>query len=593
MLPHWVPSDPVMRAAGFYAPLKSSLVLAQGVGAPTYARATDGTFYDFEGLLKTAIAGEARFTGARRVKNYVKQDFSQFTATGITLTSGVSDPAGGTTAYTITATTANGIFRAYYSSLGITTGTSDYSVQSIYIRRRTGTGNILSSTVPIASFTDITSTVTTGWQRVMLQQATSIGAGGAIGLELATSGDAVDIWWPQVELTNGQANQNPSEYVSYGAGLSYPYHGAGADGVQYFEYENGNTVTSNVVTEGFGAPIPTSVLGRMRFEYASTNVILYSDQMDIAPWIVSAGTTITANTTTAPDGSNTAETVTFAGGGTVSNVYQSSSITTALAYTQSIYLKEGTQRYVQLIFGAAAFDPTTYANFDLQTGTIGNYVGTLPTIEAVAFGFYRITYSSTSTATASAPLINLVAVNSLTSPRADPLTASYTTCYAWGAQGEQNSSATSYIKTTGGSVTRNADLLTYPTSGNFSDTSGTVYVEFSIPAYGTTQGIVGTGGGAGPVVIWTTHDIRCFDGTNFAAGVGAPTLNTLKKVGTSWSGSTSKIISGATASALITYDGSWNLSSIYIGFPNFLGNIGEVRIWLYYLSDAIVSEMTT
>jgi hypothetical protein len=37
--------------------------------------------------------------------------------------------------------------------------------------------------------------------------------------------------------------------------LSYPYHGAGVDGVKYFPTTNGNTVSSNVVTEAPGVQL--------------------------------------------------------------------------------------------------------------------------------------------------------------------------------------------------------------------------------------------------------------------------------------------------------------------------------------------------
>ena len=49
------------------------------------------------------------------------------------------------------------------------------------------------------------------------------------------------------EDVTSQSNQNPSEYVSTGV-LSAPYHGAGVDRAKYFTTNNGNTVSSNIVT---------------------------------------------------------------------------------------------------------------------------------------------------------------------------------------------------------------------------------------------------------------------------------------------------------------------------------------------------------
>ncbi len=55
----------------FDLPLLTSLIprFAAGSYTPTFTRATTATVTDFEGLLRTVKAGEARFEGARRVAN--------------------------------------------------------------------------------------------------------------------------------------------------------------------------------------------------------------------------------------------------------------------------------------------------------------------------------------------------------------------------------------------------------------------------------------------------------------------------------------------------------------------------------------------
>ena len=57
----------------------------------------------------------------------------------------------------------------------------------------------------------------------------------------------------QIEMVSGQSNQNPGDYVSIGV-EAFPYHGANVDGVKYFPYENGNTVTGNNVVDELGQP---------------------------------------------------------------------------------------------------------------------------------------------------------------------------------------------------------------------------------------------------------------------------------------------------------------------------------------------------
>ena len=226
----------------FIAPLKNSLILDRGTGDPTFTRA-DGadrraTVVDYEGRVIAVKAGEARFTGARRVENLVASDVSGWATTANNTVGGsVSDPDGGTTAYTITATNANA-----YRASGVVYGVGS-AVHSAWVRRRTGTGTVLFYNGGDGSATtDITSIITGSWQRISAGVIATAGAGtGNCGFRINTSGDAIDVWHPQAENVTGQSNQNPSEYVSVGT-LSAPYHGAGVDGVKYFSYENGNTV---------------------------------------------------------------------------------------------------------------------------------------------------------------------------------------------------------------------------------------------------------------------------------------------------------------------------------------------------------------
>ena len=57
------------RGAIFSAPLRASLLLAVGAGLPSYGRAAAGHVADHEGVLRACLGNEARFVGARRVRN--------------------------------------------------------------------------------------------------------------------------------------------------------------------------------------------------------------------------------------------------------------------------------------------------------------------------------------------------------------------------------------------------------------------------------------------------------------------------------------------------------------------------------------------
>ncbi len=59
--------EALFDAAPLAIPLISSLVPTQGTATATFTRALAATFTDHEGVLRTALSGEARFQGARRV----------------------------------------------------------------------------------------------------------------------------------------------------------------------------------------------------------------------------------------------------------------------------------------------------------------------------------------------------------------------------------------------------------------------------------------------------------------------------------------------------------------------------------------------
>jgi len=318
----------------FRLPLQTSVrpTFARGSSTATFTRATTKSIVDFEGLYKTCLSGEVGFSGARRVENLVpnSSDLSVgagWTVSGVTITAGKTDPVGGTTAYRLTATAPHG---QWYKQLsGLVSG--DTLLQSVYIKRVTGSGAI--SDLTVAGGTGTAITVTTSWQLLAPAVRTSTGTTAYLGLDILTSGDEIDIWFPVWEKTTGQTNQNPSERVSKGV-LSAPYHGAGVDGVKYFSTLNGNTVSSNVVTEATGAAINSSqgacaggatakvvdATGPVGYnaEPAATNVILQSNTLNIDNQL-----TVTGGSGSFTDG----ETV---GDGTRTGIYRAAASTSTV-----------------------------------------------------------------------------------------------------------------------------------------------------------------------------------------------------------------------------------------------------------------------
>jgi hypothetical protein len=191
---------------------------------------------------------------------------------------------------------------------------------------------------------------------------------------------------------------------------------------------------------------------------AEENLLTYSQDIDNAAWIKTAST-VTANSTTAPDGTTTADTLT--GNGT--NTYHwvaAPSGTVIVGRTFSVFAKAGTNNFIQFLIGG---DTSVYANFDISTGTVGNTggTGTVASMVSVGSGWYRcIIYTPSATGTNF--YISLVTSN--TAIRAEANTLS-TDVYLWGAQLEQRSAVSAYTPTTTAPITNYIPVLRTAASG--------------------------------------------------------------------------------------------------------------------------------
>ncbi|TXH51575.1 MAG: hypothetical protein E6Q97_18140, partial [Desulfurellales bacterium] len=263
-------AEQILSEAEFQADLTHSLVLDAGTGSPTFTRATTGTIQDNEGILRTAIAGEARFTGARRVRNLlsyteeIENAYWTKIADAGSVTPVVTDNYGEAPDGTITASRIQCDYgTGIYSSVRGTPPASTTPLNSSWIKSNTGSNQ----TVCIALNTVETFVATTEWQRY---ESLNVYAGGEFDVVASRNGISdkvidVLVWHPQQEDITGRTDQTtPSEYVSVGV-LSAPYHGAGVDGVKYFD------------TDLSGNPIAASTLKGYLAEPAATNLCLQSN----------------------------------------------------------------------------------------------------------------------------------------------------------------------------------------------------------------------------------------------------------------------------------------------------------------------------
>jgi len=150
----------------------------------------------------------------------------------------------------------------------------------------------------------------------------------------------------------------------------------------------------------------------------ATNKYSYSQNFSQSFW-VPATSTFTQNTVTSPDGSLTGATWT---GSSASIPYfaGTTSITTGLSYTFSIYVKAGTQTRAGILLYSTHFNSGGANGFpvwDLSTGTLVTAPPAFITaygIQAVGNGWYRLYVTSTATTTNGSIFTQLVRMQDAT-----------------------------------------------------------------------------------------------------------------------------------------------------------------------------------
>jgi hypothetical protein len=192
-----------------------------------------------------------------------------------------------------------------------------------------------------------------------------------------------------------------------------------------------------------------------KITYAPANLLVRSEEFDNASWLKSDAT-VTANTTTAPDGTTTADTLAETATTTTHFTRQSPTVTSGTTYTGSVYLKKGSgsasRDFIQLIYNAVAFGSNAYANFNIASGTVTvTGAGVTASISDAGNGWYRCSITGTAIATGSGQFF----ISTITSGSSAAL-PSYlgdvnATTFIWGAQLEPvtyQTTPSTYVATT-------------------------------------------------------------------------------------------------------------------------------------------------
>lgn len=580
-----------LAVSDFIAPLSRSTVLTKGTGAPSFTRATTATVADNEGVLRTALAGESRFTGARRVRNLIPTTSENFDNAAWTKNAGGAGSAPVVTAdqdanpipgvafadkVVFTApgagdismlsspaatTIVNNVIRGTFYVKAFAVG----DVGKVLLTRHAGASSFTAVTLT-ASYQRLGSLETAGVTSTTLDiglRPTFGGSSGTVSVLLAAS---------MLEDVTGQSVQTAGEYVSVGV-LSAPYHGANVDGVKDF-----NTTLA-------GAAIPTATLKGELVESARTNLCTKSKQFDA--WTTATGgggslPVVTANQVAAPDGALTADKVVFnaPASGDIS-MLSSPTCTTVIStvYTGSLYVK--------------AFAAGDVGKVLLTRNVAAGSFGTV----TLTADWQQIERAETAAATSTTIDIGL-------RPQFGGSTGTVS-CYLSDGQLEAGAYKTSVIPTTTVAATRNADVLSYVASGNILAAAGTLYLEFT-PQH-SPSGTIALFGTYVDASNYTAilHDAtnlifrKRIAGTNYDATIAnAFVSGTTYKVAASWGASGVQIaLTGSLGTPNSNTTAAQIGTTIQIGAdgnslqqPN--ASICNVRIWLRQVPNAILARIT-
>jgi hypothetical protein len=236
-------------------------------------------------------------------------------------------------------------------------------------------------------------------------------------------------------------------------------------------------------------PVTGESLGLL-VEESRTNLLKYSSDL-VTNW-VPVFATKTATAATAPNG--VLEAIKLMPDATIASHYVYQTVSTGGAYTFSTYVKAAGYNIVSLYAGGQS-----YARFNLATGSvIGENAFSSSRIENLTNGWFRISAFIDNIGASAQYRIYAWDDADFGNYSGDGTSG----IYIWGAQLEAGSFPTSYIPTSGSTVTRAVDVASI-TGSNFSSwynqSEGTIVASFPQQTYAT--------GGAKRILSFANDDI--------------------------------------------------------------------------------------
>jgi hypothetical protein len=295
----------------------------------------------------------------------------------------------------------------------------------------------------------------------------------------------------------------PSSSATYTMSIGAQAHSVGASVIALgAQIEEGVNQSSYIPTSGSTVTRATDVASISGNDFGTFNLLPYSEEFDTTEW-TRVEVVFQPNAITSPNNTFTANKITATGGDTEHNVRRSFTATSGGTYTFSCYLKAAGRNQYRLAYRIPSIwtgNTNQVASFNLTgDGSVSVVSGSATaTIEAVGDGWYRCSI----TATAVASGIAHARIQ-------DSFDSDGNGIYVWGAQLEESSTVTPYVKSDVTWTSRASNATYYDKDGVLRKSSYNS-IESSEDFSATTWATVGDG------LTVTTDQITAPNGTQTA-----------------------------------------------------------------------------
>jgi hypothetical protein len=534
-----------------------------------------GTYVDSTGVIRTSKANLNTYSEDATVWDY------NLVTAPTAPTSDVISPAGLQSSFKLLETTGTGEHYFRLANTVVTSG-SIYT-QSIYIKPTLGRTKIRVYNFAQNNLVFI-------WDLVNNLEVSTAG-----GTSYSASSTAVGDGWYRLVYTDEATSVNfrPS-FMTVTDSNQFSFTGDTTKGfyVTGAQLEEGSTVSPYIKTTNLPSAAPrfdhdptTNASLGLLVEESRTNFLTNSEHLDTG-WLYQGGMVAPTTTTVkTPDGDLDARLFTSSGG----RVRQDKTPAAAI-YTLCFYYKQNTDTTLQLfLFNSGSQANVTFDTTNPSNPTVTSGSGVM--VDA-GDGWFRASVT-TSAATDGTTIESMIYTDS---------------GYLWGAQIEAGAFPTSYIPTSGSTVTRAADAASI-TGSNFSrwynQSEGSFVADFNANGRTGAGRIVGTNAGATPMYLAADTIIRSF-GTVVGASVTVPSVFSTQKAAIGYEVSSQQdtlVVDGGTpntstnsgnfAGFAATTTTSIQLFSYPSAASHTSGTISRLTYYPYRLPDATLQEITS